>query len=58
MRGQKFEFTLEQEKYIVDNWGKVSAHSMKNMFGCSWEAVVNVAQKYNLDIIIQTKEKK
>ena len=49
MRGQKFEFTLEQEKYIVDNWGKVSAHSMKNMFGCSWEAVVNVAKKYNLD---------
>ena len=49
MRGQKFEFTSEQIKYIVDNWGKVSAHSMKNMFGCSWYAVVSIAKKYNLD---------
>ena len=44
MRGQKFEFTFEQEKYIVDNWGKVSAHSMKKMFGCSWYAVVSIAK--------------
>lgn len=49
MRGQKFEFTSEQIKYIVDNWGKISAHSMKNMFGCSWYAVVSIAKKYNLD---------
>lgn len=45
MRGQKFEFTSEQIKYIVDNWGKISAHSMKNMFGCSWYAVVKHCQK-------------
>ena len=50
MRGKKFEFTPEQEKFIVDNWGKVSAHHMKNMFGCSWYAVVSIAKKYDLEL--------
>ncbi len=50
MHGKKFEFTPEQEKYIVDNWGKVSAHHMKKMFGCSWYAVVSIAKKYDLEL--------
>lgn len=50
MRGQKFEFTPEQIEYIVDNWGKVSAHSMKNKFGCSWYAVVKVAKEHGLEL--------
>lgn len=29
MKGQKREFTPEEVEYIVNNWGKESAHSMK-----------------------------
>lgn len=29
MRGKKFEFNEEQIKYIIDNWGKETPHSMK-----------------------------
>lgn len=44
MRGKKFEFTDEQIKYIIENWGNESAHSMKKKFGCTWYAVVKVAE--------------
>lgn len=49
-RGKKFEFTQEQKNYIVNNWGKESAYSMKTKFGCSWEAVCNVAKEFGLDM--------
>lgn len=49
-RGQKFEFSQDQKDYIVNNWGKESAHSMKNKFGCSWYAVCNVAKEFELDM--------
>ena len=50
MKEKKFEFTEEQKEYIIDNWGKVSVHSMKNKFGCSWYAVANVAKENNLEL--------
>ena len=50
MRGQRFEFTEEQEKYIVDNWGIESPHSMKKKFGCSWNAVCRVAKDHGLEL--------
>lgn len=50
MRGEKFIFTEEQINYIINNWGKESAHSMKNRFGCSWNAVVNIAKEHGLDL--------
>ncbi len=49
-RGEKFKFTQEQKNYIVTNWGKESAHSMKKKFGCSWYAICNVAKEHNLDM--------
>ncbi len=49
-RGQKFEFSQEQKDYIKNNWGKESVHSMKNKFGCSWDAVCNVAKEFELDM--------
>ncbi len=55
MKEKKFEFTEEQKEYIINNWGKVSVHSMKNKLGCSWYAVANVAKENNLDLY--TKEK-
>ena len=50
MRGQRFEFSSEQEKYIVDNWGIESVHSMKKRFGCSWDAICRVAKEHGLEI--------
>ena len=50
MGGKKFQFTEEQIKYIIDNWGKESPHSMKKKFGCSWYAVCKVAENYGLPL--------
>ena len=50
MPGKKYEFTEEQIKYILDNWGKESPHSMKNKFGCTWYAVCKVAASHGLEI--------
>lgn len=49
-RGHGYVFTEEQKKYIIDNWEKESAHSMKNKFGCTWYAVVNFAKKQGLEL--------
>lgn len=48
--GKKFIFSDEQIKYILDNWGKESAHSMKKKFGCTWYAVCNVAKMHGLEM--------
>ena len=50
MRGKKFEFTEEQINYIIENWGKESAHSMKEKFGCTWYAVVSIAKANGLEL--------
>lgn len=50
MRGQKYIFTEEQKKYIIDNWGKESIHSMKNRFNCSWYAIAAVGKDNNLEL--------
>jgi len=52
---EKFIFSDEQIKYILDNWGKESAHSMKKKFGCTWYAVVSVAKSYGLDLPVSNK---
>ena len=49
-RGHKFEFTEEQKKYIIDNWGKQSPYSMRKVFGCSWEAITKYAASQGLEI--------
>ena len=50
MRGKKYKFTEEQIEYILTNLGKESPYSMKKKFGCSWEAVANVARNHGLDV--------
>ena len=50
MGGKKYEFSQEQVKYIIDNWGKESPHSMKKRFGCTWYAVCKIAQQHGLEI--------
>lgn len=50
MKGKKREFTDEEIKYIVDNWGKESPHRMKKRFNCSWYAVCKVAENHGLEI--------
>lgn len=50
MRGQKREFTDEEIDYIISNWGKESAHSMKKKFNCSWYAVCRIAEENGLDL--------
>lgn len=50
MNGQKREFTQEEVLYIVNNWGKESAHSMKKKFNCSWYAVCRVAKENGLEL--------
>ena len=43
-------FTKEEEKFIVDNWGKVSCHKMRDILNCSHEALVRVANQYDLEL--------
>ena len=50
MRGKKKVFTEEEIKYIIDNWGKESPHSMKKRFECSWYAISKVAQSAGLPL--------
>lgn len=50
MRRRKHEFSDEDIKYIVENWGKESPHSMKKKFGCTWYAVCKVAENHGLKI--------
>ena len=50
MKGTKREFTEEEIQYIINNWGKESAHSMKKKFNCSWYAVCKVGEKHGLEI--------
>ena len=55
MRGHRYEFTDDQIIYIIKNWGKESAHSMKKRFGCSWEAVCRVAEEHGLELPTSNK---
>lgn len=50
MRGKQHEFSEDDIKYIVQNWEKESAHSMKKKFGCTWYAVCKVAQDHGLKL--------
>lgn len=50
MSREKKIFTEEEIKYIIDNWGKESAHSMKKKFNCSWYAVYKVAEEHGLEL--------
>lgn len=50
MNGQKREFTPEEVEYIINNWGKESAYSMKKKFNCSWYAVCRVAEANGLEL--------
>lgn len=43
-------FSEADIKYIIDNWGKESPHSMKNKFGCTWHAVCKIAELNGLSI--------
>ena len=44
IRWKRFEFTKEQEQYILDNWGIESPHSMKKKFGCSWDDIARITR--------------
>lgn len=46
----KHIFSKEEEKYILDNWGKISIHAMKNNIGCTWNAVYVFAKDNNLNL--------
>lgn len=48
MEKSKFIWTEDKIKYLLLNWEKESAHSMKNKFGCSWQTVANKAAKLGL----------
>lgn len=50
MRGKKHEFKEEDKKYIIENWGKESPHSMKKKFNCTWYAVCSVAKEHGLEL--------
>lgn len=50
MSRKKKIFTEEEIKYIIDNWEKESAHSMKKKFDCSWYAVCKVAEGHGLEL--------
>ena len=45
-----FQFTEEQIKYIIDNWGKEAPYSMKKRFGCTWYAIAKVAERNGLEL--------
>lgn len=47
---EKRIFTEDEEKYIVDNWGKESIYSMRKIFNCSWDSIANVGKKYGLEL--------
>lgn len=55
VRGKAREFTEEEIRYIVDNWGKETAHSMKKKLNCTWYAVCKVAEKYGLELPTSNK---
>ena len=42
-------FSEEEVNYIINNWGKISAHSMKNKLNCTWYAVCKVASSHGLN---------
>lgn len=46
---EKRIFTKEEINYIIDNWGKESAYSMRKKFKCSFEAVCKVATENGLE---------
>lgn len=50
MRGKSKVFTEEEVNYIISNWGKESAHSMKKRFNCTWYAVCKVAESHGLEM--------
>lgn len=49
MTRNKKVFTQEEVNYILNNWGKESAHSMKKRFNCSWASVTKVATSHGLE---------
>jgi hypothetical protein len=49
MEGPKFIWTEETINYVRENWGKIKAHSMKKVLGCSWYAVVNKAKELGFE---------
>ena len=49
MSPKSHEFSEEDINYIIENWGKESAHSMKKKFDCSWYAVCKVAKANDLE---------
>lgn len=55
MRSKKFEFSEEQIQYILENWGKESAHSMKKKFGCTWYAIIGIAEANGLELPTSNK---
>lgn len=52
---KKYQFTDEQKKYIIDNWGKESIHSMKKRFNCSWYTIANFGKDNNLELPTSNK---
>ena len=50
MRNKKRVFSTEEVNYIVSNWGKESAHSMKKKLNCTWYAVCKVAEENGLEL--------
>ena len=50
MSKNKKIFSDEERQYIIDNWGKESAHSMKNKFNCSWYSICSVAKENDLEM--------
>lgn len=43
-----FDWKPKDVEYIIENWGKESAHSMKKRFNCSWQTVANKAKELGL----------
>ncbi len=50
MPGEKHVFTDEEIEYILDNWGKLSANSIRNKIGCSWASVCKIAKEHGLEL--------
>lgn len=46
----KREFTEEEINYILKNWGKESAYSMKKRFNCTWYAIAKIAERHGLPL--------